>query len=168
MSDPAESQPPDEARGERADPNVSIAQISRFTGLTRETVSLRLDRAGAEPAAKRGGWPVYDMTTVWSVLVHGANGESVRDPDKLEPHARRAHYQAEKYKLDLAAQAAQLIPAAEVEAANARVMKLMAQMTDTLLDVLERDCGATPQMVEVAQKHFDKTREFFADLVEDG
>lgn len=158
----------DEPRGDRGHPVASIAQISRFSGLTRETVSTRLDRAGAKPAGKRGGWPVYDLGTVWAVLVHGATGESARDPDSLEPHARRAHYQAEKQKLDLAVAAGQLIPAAEVEASTARVLKLCAQAFDTALDVLERDCGATPQMIEVAQAHFDKTRSFFADRIEDG
>lgn len=145
---------------------LSISQITAIDGRTRETVSRRLDEAGLQPAAKRGGWPVYKLRDVWHVMVRGGTAGGGDDPDKLDPHSRRAHYQAEQAKRNLDIEARRLLRAEDVEEEVARRDKLVATTLDTIPDVLERDCGLTAAQIDVVEKHLDKLRTALADTIQ--
>jgi hypothetical protein len=85
--------------------------------------------------------------------------EGSLDPDKLEPFKRQAHYKAELQKLQLETETREVIPRIEVEQEQARILRIVALMLDTLPDVLERDCGLAATMVARVEKALDQVRE---------
>lgn len=149
-------------------PHFSLSQISVFTGMTRETVGRRLDKANAKPAARRGAHPVYDMRDIWRVLAVGSENADAVDPEKMEPHSKLAWFRAEQTKLELDAKAGRYITADDYASESARVFKLLALGLDTVVDVLERDCGLEPQALQVVENHIDRIRNQIADAVQNG
>lgn len=160
--------PAESVKSGRLVPPVSLSQVSAFTGITRETIGRRLDKAHAAPAGKRGAHPVYDMATIWRVLAMGSENADTVDPDKLEAHSRLAHYRAEQTKLDLQAKAGKYITAEDYAEESARIFKEIALGLDTITDVLERDCGLTASQLQVVERHIDRIRNQIADSVENG
>ena len=138
--------------------NLSITQFSEETGMTRETVSKRIDAANLTPAGTKGGNPVYRLRDLLrSVLMSDEDGQI--DPSKMRPFERRAHYQAELEALTLATKRGELVPSFEVEERQAEIFKVVGEFFDTLPDVLERDCGASPLLLAKIEKRLDEVRE---------
>ncbi len=142
--------------------HVSISQLSEETGRTRETISKRLAAADLTPSGTIRGAAVYRLRDALQVLFMGREDGSL-DPDKLDPHSRHAHYKAEREKQSLAADAGELIPREQYRDEMARVAKLFAQTMDAIPDLLERDCAASPEMVQRAEAELDKLRGSLAE-----
>jgi hypothetical protein len=144
--------------------HCSLRQIAEETQLDRDTVQRRIAAANVIPSGKRGGHPVYRLRDVLkAVMLKDEEGRT--DPDKLEPYQRQAHYKAELDRLKLDQETRELIPRIEVEQEQARILRVMAQTLDTLPDLVERDCGATPAQVQRIERAVDECREaLFTDL----
>jgi hypothetical protein len=136
--------------------NLSISTLAAELGQTRDTVRKRLIDADVQPSGKRGGYPVYRLKDALPALLGG--GSNV-DPDLLDPYKRKAHYQGEHEKLKLQVERRELIPRIETEQEMAAMLKVTAECFDTLPDILERDCGLTPDTLARMEAHLDKARE---------
>ena len=90
--------------------------------------------------------------------LRGAGGGQVVDPRDLPPMERRAFYQSENERLKVEQSLGTLVPAAEVEADYADLVKTVVQFMDTLPDVLERDCSLSPPQVIKVQEACDEVR----------
>lgn len=137
---------------------LSIRQFSDECGQDRDTVGKRVKAAGIQPAASRGGHPVYRLRDLLKAAIVTSE-DGVVDPDKLDPFKRRAFYQGELDKLKLATERGELVPRAEVERQFAGMFTLAAQAFDTMPDILERDCGATAMQLRKIEQTLDAVRE---------
>lgn len=135
---------------------ASLSAFARAFGTDRETLRRRLLDAGVEPAAERGGHKIYRLAEVFRAW---ALSGQVVDPETLSPFNRRAWYQAELDRLKLQQNRGELIPRLEVEQEQAGVLKIVAEMFDTLPDIIERDCGATPLQLNRIEQVLDRSRE---------
>jgi hypothetical protein len=139
--------------------HCSQRQLAEISGLDRDTVTKRLAAMSAAPSGKRGGHPVYRLTPDLLKGLLQSDDSGRRDPDKLEPYQRQAHYKAELDKMKLETEARELIPRIEVEQEQARLMRIVALMLDTLPDVLERDCGISGETLGRVERSIDDCRE---------
>lgn len=139
------------------DVELSLSQIAKGWKTSRETVAKRLSTKNVRPSNTRSRHPVYLLGDV----IHAMSGvdEGERDPDKLEPYQRQAHYKAELDRLKLEQETRELIPRIEVEQEQARMMRIVALMLDTLTDVLERDCGLSGDTLARVERTLDECRE---------
>jgi hypothetical protein len=146
---------------------LSISSIATEFGVTRETATKRIAEANVTLAVKVRGYPVYRLRDVWRA-VSGMVTDNAEDPQKLDPFRRVAHYKAELDRLRLETETRELIPRIEVEQEQARILKIIAQLMDTLPDIVERDCGATADQVKRIERATDEAREHvFQELAED-
>jgi hypothetical protein len=145
--------------------HLSIRAFCEEAGTDRDTTSRRVTEARCRPTGQRGGHPVYRLQDLLRAsFFTGADGDA--DPDKLDPFKRRAFYQGELDKLKLGVERGELVPRIEVEQEQARTMKIVARFFDTLPDVLERDCGASPILLAKVEQRLDEVREeIYRELV---
>lgn len=144
---------------------LSLSSLAQEFGIARETVARRISDANVQPADKAGGHPRYRLRDVLPALI--GDGEKA-DPDKMRPFERRAHYQAELEALTLATKRGELVPAFEVEQRQGEIFKIAGEFFDTLPDVLERDCGASPLLLAKIERRLDEVREqMYSRLTED-
>jgi len=146
-------------------PGWSISRLANEFQMDRRTVSKRIEKSGVAPMGKRGGSNVYQLAAVAPYLVDSvvAGAGDVVDPRDLPPMERRAFYQSENERLKVEVTVGALVPAAEVEADYAALIKLMVQWIDTLPDVLERDCALKPEDLVRVQKSCDNLRQKMYD-----
>ena len=137
---------------------MSVTQLSRLTGIARETISRRLAEANVRGVEERRGHPVYRPRDALTAIYGAGVGES-SDPDGMRPFERKAHYQAEHEKLRLQVERGELVPSIEVEQGHGQIFAIVTQAFDTLPDVLERDVGLSPLQLARVEKHVDETRE---------
>lgn len=151
-------------------PGWSIARLADEFGMDRRTAAKRLRDAGVAPMAKRAGHDVYRMADAAAALVQapGASAATgILDPRDLPPMERRAFYQSENERLKVETTTGQLVPAAEVEADYAELVKKVVQFFDTLPDVLERKAGLTPEQVVKVQDACDGVRQTMFEAITD-
>lgn len=141
----------------------SIARLAEEFGMGRDTVSKRLAQANVKPDGKRSGYPVYRLRDACPALLEpqAFDEEGNPDPRTLPPDKRKAWYQSELARLNVEQTTGQLIPAAEVEAQFAELVKGMVQFLDTLGDQLERDCALAPEQVERMNESITQQRQSF-------
>lgn len=135
---------------------ASLSAFARAFGTDRETLRRRLLDGGVEPMAERSGHKLYRLAEVYRAW---ALSGQVIDPDTLSPFNRRAWYQAELDRMKLQETRHELIPRLEVEQELASVLKIVAEALDTLPDIVERDCGATPSQLQRIETVLDRARE---------
>jgi hypothetical protein len=143
---------------------LSVSRIAHVLSCSRDTVSRRIAEGHVPPAGRQGGHDVYDLRAVIHAMGAPAGG-GVLDPDTLDPFKRRAFYQGEHDKLRLQVARGELVPRDEVEQDQARVAKIVAHFFDTLPDVIERDCGASPLILAKLEQCLDRVREYLHDEV---
>lgn len=104
------------------------------------------------PVVERGGrgigW-VMDLRAVGDWLHEGQTGAGGRDPESLPPLERKAWYDAEAKKRDLAERDRELVPRPEMERAISTAYAAVTQDLLAIPDQLERQHGVP---VEVAAK----------------
>lgn len=129
----------------------------------------QLAREGTIPKTSRGKYPLIASVQgyVRFLQTSGAHEEGARDPERMKPFERRAWYQGEMEKLQLAQARGELVPAIEVEAKFAELLKAIAHFLETLPDVLER-VGASAAMLKLLEVELDKLRHsLYAHVVEE-
>lgn len=150
----------------------SIARLAEEWGIDRRTATKRIRDAGIAPAGKRNSHDIYRLADVAGALsgFSGAGGGEggVVDPRDLPPMERRAFYQSENERLKVETTVGSLVPALEVEADYAALVKTLVQFFDTLPDVLERKAGLRPDQVDKVQEACDRLRQKMYEKVTDG
>ena len=136
---------------------VSISQASRDTGFHRQTIRNAIAAAGLKPSREIAGNPRYRYKDLLPVLYQGQTADEV-DPDKMKPFDRKAHYQAEREKLNLEVERGQLAPAMDVERGYFWIFDMTAQSFETAVDNAERDVGLSALQSRYLDEHFDRCR----------
>lgn len=141
----------------------SISRLAEELRLDRRTVAKRLRDAGIPPAGKRNGSDVYQLADVALALLApelaGGAGGGVVDPRDLPPKDRKDFYQSENERLKFETSTGALVPAVEVEAEMAELVKTMVQFIETLPDVLERKLSLSSEQVIAVQDRCDHIRQ---------
>ena len=88
----------------------------------------------------------------------------IRDAGVL-PTDRKAWYQSENERIKLEKEMRLLVPVEEVHREMSRLARSVAGGLDTLSDILERDAGLSPEVIEVVQDSTDALREQIYNLV---
>ncbi|TAA42478.1 MULTISPECIES: DUF1441 family protein [Pseudoxanthomonas] len=150
----------------------SIARLADEFRMDRRTATKRIREAGVAPLGKRGGHDVYRLADVAPALVDPlpspAGDEGVIDPHNLPPPDRLKWFQSENERLKLESSMGLLVPALEVEARFAELVKTLVMFMDTLPDVLERDVALSPKQVQAVQESCDRVRQEMYERVVDG
>ncbi len=135
---------------------ASLSAFARAFGTDRETLRNCIVENEIQPAGERAGHKLWALRHVYQAWT--ATPEE-QDPDKLSPFKRRAWYQGEREKLALQVSRGELVDALEVERTLGRLMQVLARGLETVLDVIERDCGLSPSQASAGEKHIDEIRE---------
>jgi hypothetical protein len=138
-------------------PGVSLSALAQSFEIARETVKSRLLRANVEPSGEHAGNPLYPLVTSVRVL-RASEWRGDVDPDKLAPMERRAHWQAEREKVELLKTTADYCHVSDVRAQFAAIVKSTTGAWDGLIDDLERTAGLTPDQSEAMQRIIDARR----------
>ena len=148
----------------------SISWLAEQFGMDRKTVSKRIREAGIPPTGKDGGYDVYSLADVAAVLVDPAAGPvpGVIDPRDLPPKDRKDYNQSENERLKVETTMGALVPAVEVEADMAELVKMAVQFLETLPDVLERKLSLQPDQVIKVQERCDHIRQQLYDKIMQG
>lgn len=93
--------------------------------------------------------------------VHKDTPKALADFNKAK--ARREKAKAELAELEVKRALGEYVERSSMQKEMASVIKIMAQGLDTLLDVLERDCGLAADVIERVQQHTDGIRESIFD-----
>ena len=137
--------------------------------MDRRTVAKRLRDAGLPPAGKRNGSDVYQLADVALAIlapeVAASEGGGVVDPRDLPPKDRKDFYQSENERLKVETTMGALVPAVEVEAEMAELVKMTVQFIETLPDVLERKLSLSADQVIAVQERCDHIRQQLYDKI---
>lgn len=130
----------------------------------------RVNRLG-QPVGS-GGYDAWYMTTAIPILYEFEDEpeegyERSIDPELLLPKDRRDWYEGTKTRLYLEEQARNLIPASESRREMALLVQNLIAEFESLPDLLERNCGADPDMVLEAQHIVDKARQLAYERITD-
>lgn len=147
--------------------HVSINGLAGEIRSTHETITKRLTEASVQPSGQKRGFPVYRLGDVWRAMT-GQTPEGVRDPEKLLPFERHAHYKAEREKIDFERELGLLIPATDLERVLAHVFKCVSRNYDTLPDILERDGALTAAALAVVERRLDAARRELRAAITEG
>lgn len=143
--------------------HFSISRLAELFGHTRETVAKKLKEGGALPCDKRSGYAVYQIRDV-AVLTGGlVSSENTPfedcDPNKLPPKERDSWFASELKRKKLEKEDGYLLDKHDTQEKLAELFKKVALSLDTLADVLERDVGLSPQLIDKVNEVCDTMRE---------
>ena len=118
------------------------------------------------PVVERGGarkpW-VFDLLEVARWRLAGDQPSGDVDPEAMSPAERKAWYEGEARRRELAEKARELIPVAEVETAIATAWAAMAQGVRAIPDNLERRHGIDPAVAERVEDALHQELDALAD-----
>lgn len=137
--------------------HLSINEAAAEFGKDRRTVTKRIVELGLRSSGERSGFPVYRLRDLLLMDRRDADGQI--DPEKLPPMERLTYYKAETEKLQLNAERGETIRRADHEAEMSRVLKIVARELETVVDEVERDVGASPDVLAKIETKIDQIRE---------
>lgn len=130
---------------------MTTSQLSRVFSIDVRRIGRVLARM--EPAGYRGARAVYDLGEAGWLLMADKHGVDLveTDPDRLPPRERLNHYQAERERVKLAGDAAQLLPMNDYRV----VTKLAVDAMTPILSRLADDLAATlnPEAAALARRN---------------
>lgn len=135
----------------------SIRRLADELRMDRPALSRRLKEAGLKPSRQWHGHPQYRLREACEVIFQQSG--IVADPRELKPLDRRAWYQSERERMRLLEEAGLLIPAGEVEATYAELVRSFVGFLVALPDQLERRVGLPPEYVEALHFEIDAQRD---------
>ena len=122
----------------------SINALADEFELDRRTVKKRL--ADVAPADRVSGHPVYRLAEAAPALF--GSSENRESLDDFSPKDRKDWVASERELMKLRAEAGELMLVEEAREQIAAVIRPMADVLDSMPDVLEREAGLTPSQVE--------------------
>lgn len=140
---------------ELKDLKLNVTQMATLSGAHRQTVNNRLKNIS--PSGGNGlNLTLYSLSDILT--------EFMRPPvpvnhENMEPQDRKAWYQSERERLKFEQETSRLIPAEDCEREYAYLCKGLTTMLETLPDLLERDCGLSPQATAYVQQVIDNFRD---------
>ncbi len=138
----------------------SMNRISVELSMDRRTVTAYLK--DTPPSGMRRGHPAWALKDfiipIGSALSSGISIPS-NDPTELPPKDRKDWYQSENERLKFMEAEKSLIPVEETRAELAEFAKPIVQALDCLVDVVERDTGASRKVLTKIQEVVDSQRD---------
>lgn len=145
---------------------LSIEQAALEFQRDASTIRRRIIDCNIRPAAIRSSFPVYSLRSLLEMENMGPDGKI--DPEKLRPFDRKAHYQADGERIKLQVLCKELLHRTDVEIEWGRVLKVVKQALDTLVDIVDRDVAPSPIVLERISKCVDAVREDMAEAIANG
>lgn len=143
--------------------HFSISRLAEMFGHTRETIGKKIKESGVKPCSKRGGYPVYNLRDVaeftGGAFVADQTPFDQCDPDKLPPKDRDSWFASELKRKKLEKEDGFLLDKNDTHEKLSELFKKVALSLDTLADVLERDIGLSPELIDKVNEVCDNTRE---------
>lgn len=140
-----------------------LARLAECFGIHRHSLAKKIRDAGVLPSGEYRGNPTYAVRDVAAVLFgHSAPGDTV-DPDKLAPTDRKAWYESEVRRLDVARRMREVIPTDEVERVIATAFAAIASDLRALPDNLERKHGLDGELVREIENGIYAAMDSLAD-----
>jgi len=136
----------------------NLTHIGEAFGLHRDTVRKRLRESDIEPVGSKDGAPLYDLREAGPAIFEGQTGYSSYDPDNMSPVERLAFYQAERYRIKYEQSMGELRASDDVHREMAETAKMLANLFDTLPDLLERDNGLSADKLAQVEQVLDRVR----------
>lgn len=149
--------------------HFSISRLSAMFGHTRGTITRKIEENNVQPCGKYNGYAVYDLRDV-SEFTGGAflaeqTAFDACDPDKLPPKDRDSWYASELKRKKLEKDDGDLLDKNDTQLKLAELFKKVALSFDTLADVLERDIGLSPELIDKVNEVCDNTRQELVDSI---
>jgi Protein of unknown function (DUF1441) len=142
----------------------SISQLADEFDMDRRTVRKRLD--GVAPCGQRKGNPAWRLKVATPHVLLAAGGSEF-DDEAVSQRERNEYYDAELKKLKLEVQQKLYIKREEYRADLKEVMQIMVSGVDTLPDMLERECGLDPLLMDALRSRIDVIRETMAEAIDE-
>jgi len=130
----------------------SLTRLARELGISRDRLAYALHQIDATPIHDTRGNTLYRLRDVVAAL-SGASAV-----ERMSPFKKLAHIKAQREEIALRQQAGELVPVAGLAEEIGWVVKQTVQVLSTLPDVCERDCGASPAVVERVEQAIDALR----------
>lgn len=143
---------------------LNINQLAALTDLHRQTVAARLANVPLA-AGSNAKLKLYSLTDILTTLLTRTADPVQVKVDEMTPPDRKAWFQSERERLRFEQETRQLIPASDVMREFSTMAKAMVQVLETLPDILERDCGLSPEAVNRVQNVIDDLRDQIAQKV---
>ena len=147
----------------------NISQIGEMLGFGRNTVRKRLKQANVIPSGREGNADLYLLSEAGPAVFESAgtagSSGSLVDPNLLKPGDRLSWYRSETERLKFEVETGQLCLAEKVRNEMANLTKPMLAELEILPDILERDCGLSPEVVVMIQEKIDDLRNSIAEKV---
>ncbi|WP_434340195.1 DUF1441 family protein [Motilimonas cestriensis] len=147
--------------------NWSIKRIAEAFGLARETVTSRIKKAHVQPAGKKSGHPVYALNDVGPILFisDAAAVNEIHNPEIMHPKDRLDWFKSENERLKFHVNEGGLVEAHDSARAMSDLAKSLIQELETLPDLLERDCGMSPESLDRVVHSIDDLRDRMAQSI---
>jgi hypothetical protein len=146
----------------------SLTQLKNAFGVSRDTITTRLNAANLHADKKRRGFDVYHIADAARAILandlHFTNGD---DPETLPPKDRLDWFRGENEKAKYLKESGQLIPTSEVTKEYAKIVKISIRALENLPDILEMKCSLKSEAVMLVERECDLVREELAQKLED-
>lgn len=133
--------------------------------MDRRTITTLMENV--KPVGTERGHPVYALRDAAIPIAHWLEGQDpvamLRDGDEIDPRMlppreRDWFYSSEKSRIAAERESGMLCPAPDVEQEYRALVAPMAQMLETLPDLLERDADLSPHQIELVRRICDDER----------
>jgi len=136
----------------------NIAKLATAFGLHRDTVTARLQKAGVEPVATSGRSLLFDLKEAAAAVFRDVPVGSC-EPEQMDPSSRRMWFQSENERLRFETDTGHVHRDFEVAHRMSVITKQASNLLDSLPDVIERECGASPEQLQKIEQTIDRLRE---------
>lgn len=136
--------------------HLSIHQASEEFGCDRGALTRKVQERSLAASGLRAGRPVYRLRDL--LYAHLLTAEGKADPNKMTPFERQAHFKAISEQMRIETESGSLLRRDDVEVEWARVLKVIGQELDTIVDEVERDIGTAPDVLEKIEVKIDTIR----------
>lgn len=141
----------------RARHQMNLSRISMMLNLDRGTLRRHIQMEGVKPCGKDAkGGNLYDLKDLKDVLSNVY--ENIRNFDPGCPRDRLAWYQGERERIKYLQATGALVSADWAHREMAGVAKQVANVFDTLPDLLERDHGLAADKLALVEQTLDRVR----------
>jgi len=150
----------------------SISALSRELQLDRRTVSSIIQSNGIVPVDTDRGNPVYRLLDCVQLLVDskfkGALVQTIGDvdPEQMTPADRVKYWDSETKKFKYLEMVGEVVHVSALRSALAESFKSLAQLLDTLPDILARSANlSTHQIMEIELLIDDRRKSLYESLI---
>lgn len=126
---------------------ATVSRFARWVQADHETIRKRIADKSVQPVIVRGRETLYSIPALFALW---------KEPSEF---VRRARVQADEIELRVMQRRGELVDALDMERTLGRALQTVNRYLETILDVIERDVGLSPEQATAAERHLDELRE---------